>query len=167
LGTLENCVSRQILPQSAPTQFHAAARRPCEGFAMPKVPPRRKPMKKKAAAAAKQGYANAERADVVRRLWIAAEAQVRQLEERLAASLEPADREREARAMAVLVKTLRDLNELDAARDKRAAQNDDNAGATADMNHDDPRQIDDFRRELARRIEAIKSGATTDAAGGS
>jgi hypothetical protein len=105
---------------------------------------------------------------LIGRLWRAADAQVRDIELRLSAEALPAEeREREMRAMAVLVKTLRDLNELDAARGRRGAQGGGNAGAAADVNYDDPRQIDDFRRELARRIEAIKSGAATDAAGGS
>ena len=130
---------------------------------MPKAPSMRKPASKKTVAA-KPDPSAAHRADVVRRLWLAADAQVRQLEARLAETMAPDEREREARALAVLVKTLRDLNELDTPPRKRAAQGN---GATdaADVNQDDPRAIDDFRRELARRIEAIRSGTAADIAG--
>ncbi len=54
------------------------------------------------------------RTAVVKRLWRTAERQVRDIEARLiAAGQEPADRESDARLMAVLVKTLAELTALD------------------------------------------------------
>lgn len=130
--------------------------------------PLRDPSRRKGKWPADEKSQGVKRAKLVRRMWGAAERQVRQIETRLALdAIEPAEREREARTFAVLVKTLRDLTDLDAARGKRAAKNADNAraGATAEVNYDDPRQIDDFRRELARRIEAIKAGGDSEPAG--
>ena len=71
---------------------------------------------RKKSAAATQWKKSPQRAELVRRLWQAADGQVKQLERRLAATLAPAERERDARTMAVLVKTLRELTALDAAR---------------------------------------------------
>jgi hypothetical protein len=123
--------------------------------------------RKRAAVTTKRRRSPTQRTQLVHRLWLAAEAQVRQIESRLTLdTTEPAECERDARTMAVLVKTLRDLNALDAARDRRASKREGNtaAAATPEVNYDDPRQIDEFRRELARRIEAIKSGRAADAA---
>src|SRR5262249_23459915 len=54
---------------------------------------------------------------LVRRLWRSASRQAREIEERLLrAGAEPDARERDARLLAVLVKTLRDLTALDEAR---------------------------------------------------
>lgn len=90
------------------------------------------------------------RVALVQRLWRTAETQVRDIEARLArADLVPTERERDARVLAVLVKTLRELTALDDlnARTKPAAADD---GADAA-----PRDMDEFRRELARRIAAF------------
>jgi hypothetical protein len=108
------------------------------------------------------------RAALVQRLWQAADGQVRQLEGRLALEeLEPAERERDARTMAVLVKTLRELNALDADSEKQDLKRTGTPEAAApEANYDDPRDIDDFRRELARRIAALVPAADPDAAGG-
>lgn len=107
------------------------------------------------------------RLSLVSRLWRTAERQVRDIEGRLAVALqEPVERERDVRVLAVLVKTLRELSAFDAA----AA-----AAAPTDVPQNDdrgPADIDEFRRELARRMEAIvarrKSGVPgePDAAGG-
>jgi hypothetical protein len=91
-----------------------------------------------------------DRVALVGRLWRTAEAQVRDIEERLARhQQQPDDRERDARTLAVLVKTMRELAALDAIRDGGASP--------ADSDHDDggPRDLDEFRRELARRMDAI------------
>jgi hypothetical protein len=100
---------------------------------------------------------------LVNRLWRAAEGQVREIEDRLFArehdGAEAGDtsaRERDARMLAVLVKTLRELAALDQANDPAANSN--AAGAAQAEPEDDdpvPRDIDEFRRELARRIQTF------------
>ena len=98
------------------------------------------------------------RVALVRRMWCAAEAQVRDIEQRLTGERpEPEDRERDARLLAVLVKTLRELTALDAAEGDRKQATD----VTPD-DLDAPRDLDEFRRELARRMDAFvasRSGA--------
>jgi hypothetical protein len=91
------------------------------------------------------------RAAVVKRLWRTAEWQVRDIEDRMRRNQQqPDERERDARLLAVIVKTVR---ELGAMRDKdEQDQAADNLG------------LDDFRRELARKIDALVEGqrAATD-----
>ena len=87
---------------------------------------------------------------LVERLWRAAGKQVRAIERRLGdGEQEPPERERDARMLAVLVKTLRELAALDPARNSEPPP--------AEPEDDDPvpRDIDEFRRELARRIQAF------------
>jgi hypothetical protein len=103
-----------------------------------------------------------EREKLVMRLWRAAAVQVRTLEARVKAAPEPD--ENRARTMATLVKTLRDLNELDGAKQKPKAKPE--AEPSPGAKADDPRDIDEFRRELARRIAALDGGSNDDAAGG-
>ena len=84
----------------------------------------------------------------MRRIWRAAEGQVRDIEDRLSASeQEPGDRERDARTLAMLARTLRELVVLDERR----------PGTTKQSESDDdepvPRDIDEFRRDLARRMD--------------
>ena len=96
-----------------------------------------------------------DRVAIVRRLWRTAEAQVRDIEGRLRQDQQqPDERERDARMLAVLVKTLRELSALDEFQ-----------GATPTTAGDDdevPRDIDEFRRELARRIDAFVAARTAD-----
>jgi transposase-like protein len=96
-----------------------------------------------------------DRVALVARLWRTAEAQVCDIEDRLARHRQqPDDRERDARTLAVLVKTMRELAALDGSRDGGASP--------ADSEHDDggPRDLEEFRRELARRMEAIIAART-------
>jgi hypothetical protein len=98
---------------------------------------------------------------LVTRLWHAAEQQVHEIETRMAAAgLPPADRERDARALAVLVKTLRELALMD-HRDEQADTQPKDDGAD-----DDVRDIDEFRRDLARQMDAIIARRTARGAGG-
>ena len=98
---------------------------------------------------------------LVTRLWHTAEQQVRDIERCLAAAGQPpADRERDARALAVLVKTLRELAAMD-RQDGDAAKPEPNA-----RNDEDVRDIDEFRRDLARQMDAIVAGRADRAAGG-
>jgi hypothetical protein len=102
----------------------------------------------------------ASRVSLVARLWRTAERQVRDIETRLDASQqEPADRERDARVLAVLVKTLRELHAFDGANLKgKAAQ---------EPVSDDTRDIDEFRRDLARKIDQLAAQYSDEGAGGS
>jgi hypothetical protein len=102
------------------------------------------------------------RATLVGRLWRAAERQVHEIESRLSRTNGPADeRERDMRRLAIVVKTLRELTQLDAAGAKskpdKAQEDNDDSG---------PRDMDEFRRELARRLEAIIARRRERAAGG-
>jgi hypothetical protein len=91
------------------------------------------------------------RVSLVARLWRTAERQVRDIEDRLARNQqEPSERERDARMLAILVKTLRELSSFDAL-DLASAQPGDNDG------DDMPQDIDEFRRELTRKVEALIS----------
>lgn len=111
-----------------------------------RIVPRRSPRRRKLSG---------DRVALVSRLWRTAEAQVRDIEERLAHhQQQPDDRERDARTLAVLVKTMRELVALDDIRDGGASP--------AESEHDDggPRDLDEFRRELARRMEAIIAART-------
>jgi hypothetical protein len=87
---------------------------------------------------------------LVERLWRAAGKQVRAIERRLGdGEQDVGERERDARMLAVLVKTLRELAALDFARNSEPPP--------SEPDDDDPvpRDIDEFRRELARRIQAF------------
>jgi hypothetical protein len=98
----------------------------------------------------------ASRKSFIARLWRTAEWQVRDIEERLAvATQEPVERERDARMLGVLVKTLRELAAFD-ERDGEADSADDDSG---------PHDIEEFRRELARRMDEIVARRTGGATG--
>ena len=101
-----------------------------------------------------------DRVALVGRLWRTAEAQVRDIEERLARhQQQPDERERDARTLAVLVKTMRELSALD---DQKGG-----GAPPADSEHDDgPRDIDEFRRELARRMDEIVAARADRVPGG-
>lgn len=90
-----------------------------------------------------------DRVSLVKRLWRTAERQVRDIEDRLLRNQQAPD---DMRTMATLVKTLRELSVLGEsmsdARDK-------------DIPDDDgPRDIDEFRRDLARRMDAFVADRT-------
>ena len=97
------------------------------------------------------------RVSLANRLWRTAERQARDIEERLARpSAPPPERERDVRMLSVLVRTLRDLAGFD-------------AGVAAPEPDDDPvpDNIDEFRFELARRINAfVAEKRAQEAAGG-
>jgi len=88
------------------------------------------------------------RVSLVARLWRTAERQVRDIEQRLARNQqEPPERERDARMLAILVKTLRELSSLETLEPATP----ETLGEDDDM----PRDIDEFRRELTRKVEAL------------
>ncbi len=90
------------------------------------------------------------RAQLIRRLTRAAMKQVADAEKRLTEGGASAIAE-EAKTLAVLVKTLKDLDGLDTARSPARAQ-------ATDAGDGDIRDLDEFRRDLARRIEALRGG---------
>ena len=94
------------------------------------------------------------RAMLVKRMWRTAELQVRDIEQRLKHAMpEPLERERDARVLAVLAKTLRELSALDESEQ-------DNQTIVPEDDDPVPRDIDEFRRELARRIHALVDSRT-------
>lgn len=105
----------------------------------PPLPRRLKPRKKVERAPADG------RKSLVTRLWRTAERQVRDIEDRLKGKRQqPDEREQDTRMLAMLAKTLRELS----------AHDESNTESTDD-NDDGPRDIDEFRRDLARRIDAF------------
>jgi len=91
-----------------------------------------------------------ERLHMVERMMRAAERQMREIETRLAGSgQEPGASDRDARALAVLARTMQSLTALDALHDKDAPK------PKARKNESVPRSIDELRRSLARKLEAI------------
>jgi hypothetical protein len=98
------------------------------------------------------------RVGLIARLWVTAERQVREIEKRLRiGGQEPTERERDARVLAITVKTLRELRALDAAQAEQEPSPEDEQG---------PDNLDDFRRELARKMDAIIEARKAPGAGG-
>jgi hypothetical protein len=94
-----------------------------------------------------------DRRAVVERLWRSAKREVRAIDERLARM--PGDspeREREMRVLPVLVKVVRDLTTLDRAQIQQNASND----APGDDDDAVPRDLEELRRELSRRVDLLR-----------
>jgi hypothetical protein len=92
------------------------------------------------------------RSALIAKLWRTAKRQVSEIEARLKRiAPQPSERESDMRALAVLVKTLRELTALEEAHGDARPNN------ATDAVDDDPipRDIDEFRRELARRMDAF------------
>ena len=107
-----------------------------------------------------------ERLTLVNRMMRAAERQVGEIEQRLAGSGQAlGERERDARTLALLAKTLQSLTALDAlhepkttgARKKHVVDDDDEDTIPAD--------IDAIRRELSRSLAAMAAGGPQDISG--
>jgi hypothetical protein len=105
------------------------------------------------------------RAALVSRMWRTAERQVEEIEDRLtAAGLELAERESNARTLAIVAKTLRELAAVDESNKSREGKK---QPPDDDIDHDPvPRDMDEFRRELARRIHALVDSRTDTRGGG-
>ena len=105
------------------------------------------PRRRKAAHGTRQRRFSGKREAVVRRLWRTAEAQVFEIEQRLIGDLQqPDERERDARTLAVLARTLRDLNEVDKG----------SANGNTTLNDDEhPQDVEELRRSLAQKLEAL------------
>jgi hypothetical protein len=97
------------------------------------------------------------RASLVARMWHAAERQVADIEERMvAAGLEPAERESNTRMLAVVARTLRELNAVVEAKRTRK---------DTTRNGDDespPRNIEELRQALAQKLEVFVARAADD-----
>ncbi len=96
------------------------------------------------------------RGALIARMWRTAERQVGEIEDRLkAAGLKLAERESNARKLSIVARTLRDLSAVDEADKAR--------GEEASKDNDDdapPRNIDELRRSLARKLEALVGGSS-------
>jgi hypothetical protein len=105
------------------------------------------------------------RAALVTRMWRTAERQVEEIEDRLAvAGLEIVERESNARMFAIMARTLRDISAVDemekSSNGKKQPSDDDSDDDSV------PRDIDEFREELARRIHALVDSRTGSGGGG-
>jgi hypothetical protein len=97
-----------------------------------------------------------ERLTLVNRMMGAAERQVGEIEQRLAGSGQAiGERERDARTLALLAKTLQSLTALDALHEPKAGR----AKTRAPHDNDDqdtiPASIDALRQELSRRLAGM------------
>ncbi|MFC7399675.1 hypothetical protein ACFQU1_20905 [Chelatococcus sp. GCM10030263] len=116
------------------------------------------PTRKPAMNLAESPTPSGDRGALVSRLWHTAEAQLREVARHLKDGVaEPSEREKDARTLAVLVKTLRELIALEAERQ---------AGAAPSEEESDVRDLDDFRRELAERIDRLRQARDADGAAG-
>lgn len=100
---------------------------------------------------------------VISQLWRMAERQVSAVEQRLTAlSDEPQALEREAKTLGIIARTVRDLIAIDEekakARSGGRGDDDNQPGAS--------RALDDFRRELAEKLEQLRSERAGDDAAG-
>ena len=99
-----------------------------------------------------------DRIALVRRMWRTADAQVRDIEKRLTKDgQKPSERERDMRLFATLAKTLRELSAAERGERpdtpaKKPAERDDGTV---------PRNIDDLRQALSRKLEAFIAGRRT------
>ncbi len=99
------------------------------------------------------------RSALVNRLWRAAERHAAEIEKRLAAAtIAEKDRERDARTLSVLARTVRELVAIDTKREE--------AEAARETPEDDelPRDLDTLRDALAARIEQLRAERRAGAA---
>jgi len=117
--------------------------READGPRLPPVP------RRKAVIGKRRPPLPADQVSLVARLWRTAERQVRDIELRLAQGTQPpAERERDMRMMVSATRMLRELSGFAAAAAPAAKpENDDN--------YSGPESIDEFRLELARRMDAL------------
>lgn len=88
------------------------------------------------------------RVSLAARLWRTAEAQVRDIEERLSRpAASPVERERDVRMLSVLVRTMRDLALFDPGAPGEAPP--------VEEDDDMPKDMEEFRIQLARRIRGL------------
>jgi hypothetical protein len=91
-----------------------------------------------------------DRRSLIERMMRSAERQVAEIELRVGSPRH--DREKDARMLAVLARAIRELTSVDALNSEMERE----AGKTRAANDDPvPEDIDEFRNELARRLEAV------------
>ena len=123
------------------------------------------PRMRRAAPVARSGAGRSR--TVVARLWRTAERQVREIEDRLM-RLEAGDEagpragdatqgERDAKTLAILAKTIRDLADLSQVQARPAARTMPSAPEIEDGYDPPAADLDELRRELARKLAAIQS----------
>jgi hypothetical protein len=113
--------------------------------------------------AAVAGGSKTSRVELIERLWQAAEAQVRAHETRLKGlAVQEAAAEPQAKALATLARTLKELIDLDAAA-RAASEEDDPHDADPDGAMAD---LDSLRTELARRLDGLVGGSAPVGPGG-
>jgi hypothetical protein len=114
-----------------------------DGNPLPQIPRRRSGVRR-------HRKLNGDPAGLIARLRRTADGQLRELEDRLARrAQEPGERERDARVMALLSRALKDLvaiEKLEKGAPERGAAKDEEA---------DVRDVDAFRRDLVRQMDAI------------
>ena len=111
--------------------------------------------------------ARAKRKKLLERLWSAAEKQVAEVELRLQRlDSDAAAFEEDAKALALLAKLLKELVGIECLMDEAgAAKPAGRAPSKKPSAEDDdapPRNLDDFRRELARRLDQMRSAREAD-----
>jgi hypothetical protein len=119
---------------------------------LPEVPKRRMVVRRK--------ILKENRIALVNRMMKTAERQVYEIEARLAGNKQaPGERERDARTLAVLAKTLQSLTAIDALHEPKAGRRNKKQDASDDDDEDFlPADIDAIRRELSERMEAMAAG---------
>lgn len=125
--------------------------------------PRRRPF-----AGAAGGVSRASRATLVRRLWRAADAQMSQLERRIAA-LDPAapPGDAEAKALGLIARIVRELVALDLAATPKPTgedRDDDRPLTSAERGREDAR-IAQLRADIARRLAGADEGTEAGVSG--
>lgn len=113
---------------------------PHEEHGKPRLPPI--PRRRRAVLGKRRRPVRTDHVSLASRLFSTAERQVRDIEARLAKEGSGTERERDVRMLSVLVRTLRDLSAF-------------NAGAGVQEAPQPQRNVEEMRRELAARLEAI------------
>jgi hypothetical protein len=124
---------------------------------LPEVPKRRMVVRRK--------ILKENRIALVNRMMKTAERQVYEIEARLAGSKQaPGERERDARTLAVLAKTLQSLTAIDALHEPKTTPK---KKQPVDDDDEDylPADIDGIYRELSRKMEAMAAGGSQRVSG--
>jgi hypothetical protein len=124
---------------------------------LPEVPKRRMVVRRK--------ILKENRVALINRMMKTAERQVYEIEARLAGSKQaPGERERDARTLAVLAKTLQSLTAIDALHERKPMQK---KKPPVDDDDEDylPADIDGVYRELSKKLEAMAAGGSPGISG--
>jgi hypothetical protein len=103
---------------------------------------------------------------LINRMMKTAERQVYEIEARLAGSKQaPGDRERDARTLAVLAKTMQSLTAIDALHEMKTGGRTKRQPVDQDDEDFLPADIDGIYRELSRKMEAMAAGGSQGVSG--